>query len=50
MFVLLRKLQRAVELVIYPEMSHMMDWPELGKPQQRIDRLSRTINWFERFV
>jgi dipeptidyl aminopeptidase/acylaminoacyl peptidase len=50
MFVLLRKMKRMVELVRYPEMSHMMDWPELGTPEQRIDRLRRTIDWFEHFV
>lgn len=50
MFVLLRKLKQTVELVRYPEMSHMMDWPELGTPKQRIDRLRRTVNWFEHFV
>jgi dipeptidyl aminopeptidase/acylaminoacyl peptidase len=50
MFVLLRKMKRMVELVRYPEMSHMMDWPELGVPEQRIDRLRRTIDWFEHFV
>ncbi len=50
MFVLLRKMKRAVELVRYPAMSHMMDWPEVGTPQQRVDRLSRTISWFEHFV
>lgn len=50
MFVLLRKSKRTVELVSYPEMSHMMDWPELGTPKQRIDRLRRTVNWFEHFV
>jgi dipeptidyl aminopeptidase/acylaminoacyl peptidase len=50
MFVLLRKMKRMVELVRYPEMSRMMDWPELGTPEQRIDRLRRTIDWFEHFV
>jgi dipeptidyl aminopeptidase/acylaminoacyl peptidase len=39
-----------VELVSYPGMSHLMDWPELGSPQQRVDRLRRTLNWFEHFV
>jgi len=27
-----------------------MDFPEVGTPQQRIDRLRRTAAWFERFV
>src|SRR5579875_278382 len=50
MFVQLRKLKRTVELVRYPEMSHLMDFPEVGTPKQRIDRLRRTIGWFEHFV
>jgi hypothetical protein len=31
-------MKRMVELVGYPDMSHMMDWPELGTP-----------NWKNRF-
>jgi dipeptidyl aminopeptidase/acylaminoacyl peptidase len=50
MFVQLRKLKRTVELVRYPQMSHMMDFPELGTPNQRVDRLRRTVSWFEHFV
>jgi dipeptidyl aminopeptidase/acylaminoacyl peptidase len=50
LFVLLRKMKRMVELVGYPDMSHMMDWPELGTPKQRLDRLGRTVDWFEQFL
>jgi dipeptidyl aminopeptidase/acylaminoacyl peptidase len=50
LFVALRRLKRTVELVCYRHVSHLMDWPEVGTPQQRIDRLRRTIQWFEHFV
>jgi dipeptidyl aminopeptidase/acylaminoacyl peptidase len=50
LFVALRKRKKAVELVSYPLVSHLMDWPQVGTPQQRVDRLRRTIEWFEHFV
>ena len=50
LFVALRKRKHTVELVRYPGVSHLMDWPEYGTPEQRTDRLQRTIAWFERFV
>jgi dipeptidyl aminopeptidase/acylaminoacyl peptidase len=50
LFVALRRLKRAVELVRYHHVSHLMDWPEVGTPQQRVDRLRRTVQWFEHFV
>ncbi|HET9999894.1 MAG TPA: prolyl oligopeptidase family serine peptidase, partial [Ktedonobacteraceae bacterium] len=50
LFVVLRKRQHTVELVRYPDASHLIDWPDYGTPQQRIDRLRRTVAWFERFV
>src|SRR5579859_4203839 len=50
LFVVLRKRKQRVELVRYPDVSHLMDWPSVGTPQQRIDRLRRTIEWFERFL
>jgi dipeptidyl aminopeptidase/acylaminoacyl peptidase len=50
LFVSLRKRKHTVELVRYPGVSHLMDWPGYGTPKQRADRLSRTIEWFERFV
>ncbi|MDQ6661736.1 MAG: S9 family peptidase, partial [Chloroflexota bacterium] len=49
-FVALRKRKQIVELVRYPGASHMMDWPSIGTPAQRVDRLRRTIEWFIRFV
>ena len=50
LFVMLRKLKRTVQLVRYLGVSHMMDWPEIGTPTQRVDRLRRTVEWFAHFV
>jgi dipeptidyl aminopeptidase/acylaminoacyl peptidase len=50
LFVMLRKRKQKVELVRYPGVSHLMDWPNVGTPLQRSDRLRRTVEWFERFV
>jgi len=50
LFTALRRLKRTVELVRYRNVSHLMDWPDIGSPQQRVDRLRRTIQWFEHFV
>ncbi|HZU66493.1 MAG TPA: S9 family peptidase [Ktedonobacteraceae bacterium] len=50
MFVELRKRKQKVELVRYPGASHLMDWPDVGSPLQRTDRLARTVEWFERYV
>jgi dipeptidyl aminopeptidase/acylaminoacyl peptidase len=50
LFVALRKRKRTVELACYPSASHLMDWPQVGQPQQRVDRLRRSIEWFEHFV
>ncbi|GHO96124.1 putative peptidase YuxL [Reticulibacter mediterranei] len=50
LFVALRKRKRTVELVSYPSASHLMDWPQVGQPQQRVDRLRRSLEWFEHFV
>lgn len=50
LFVTLRKRKHLVELVSYHNVGHLMDWPQVGSPQQRIDRLRRTVEWFEKFV
>jgi len=49
-FTALRKRKKPVELVSYLGASHLMDWPGINEPQQRVDRLRRTIQWFERFL
>jgi dipeptidyl aminopeptidase/acylaminoacyl peptidase len=50
LFVVLRKRKQKVELVRYTGVSHLMDWPNIGTPRQRTDRLARTVEWLERFV
>nr|BBH95961.1 peptidase [Thermogemmatispora argillosa] len=50
MFTALRKRRQIVELVRYPGASHTMDWPTVGTPAQRTDRLQRTVAWFQRFL
>src|SRR6266487_994470 len=50
LFVMLRKRKHTVELVRYPGVSHLIDLPHYGTPEQRVDRLRRTVEWFERFV
>jgi dipeptidyl aminopeptidase/acylaminoacyl peptidase len=50
LFVMLRKRKQIVELVRYPGVSHLIDLPAYGTPEQRVDRLRRTLEWFERFV
>jgi dipeptidyl aminopeptidase/acylaminoacyl peptidase len=50
LFVALRRQKRTVELVRYPNVSHLMDWPDSGTPQQRVDRLRRTLQWFTHFL
>jgi dipeptidyl aminopeptidase/acylaminoacyl peptidase len=50
LFVMLRKRKHTVELVRYPGQSHLIDLPDYGTPEQRVDRLRRTLEWFERFV
>jgi len=50
LFVALHKRKHTVELVRYHNASHMMDWPNVGTPKQRVDRLQRTIEWFDRFI
>lgn len=50
LFVALHKRKHTVELVRYHNASHMMDWPNVGTPMQRVDRLRRTVEWFDRFI
>lgn len=50
LFVALRKRKQPVELVNYHHVSHLMDWPGVGSPQQRADRIRRTIAWFEKYL
>jgi dipeptidyl aminopeptidase/acylaminoacyl peptidase len=50
LFVHLRKRKHPVELVRYRHVSHLMDWPDVGTPRQRVDRLRRTVGWFAHFL
>jgi dipeptidyl aminopeptidase/acylaminoacyl peptidase len=45
-FTILRSLGREVELVRYPDESHIGGW--VGRPDRRVDRLERIVDWFTR--
>ncbi|HEY7148426.1 MAG TPA: S9 family peptidase [Gaiellaceae bacterium] len=47
-FTMLRRLGRTVEMVRYPEEFHVM--METGRPDRRVDRLERIVDWFERYL
>jgi dipeptidyl aminopeptidase/acylaminoacyl peptidase len=48
LFVALRSLGRTVEYVLYPEESH--EFSSSGRPDRRIDRQHRMLDWFDRFL
>ena len=48
LFVALRVLGRTVEYVLYPEESHV--YMAAGRPDRRIDRMTRMLDWFDRFL
>ncbi|HUG29595.1 MAG TPA: alpha/beta fold hydrolase [Candidatus Limnocylindria bacterium] len=48
LFVALRVLGRTVEYVLYPEESHV--YQAAGRPDRRIDRMNRVLDWFDRHV
>lgn len=50
LFNALRHRQHPVELAIYPGTSHLLDFPGFGTPEQRVDRLRRTLAWFRKYV
>ena len=47
-FIALRHLGRTVEYVLYPDESHV--YASAGRPDRRIDRMQRVLDWFERFL
>jgi dipeptidyl aminopeptidase/acylaminoacyl peptidase len=47
-FGILRGLGREVELVRYPEESHIL--VATGRPDRRVDRLERIVDWFQRYL
>jgi dipeptidyl aminopeptidase/acylaminoacyl peptidase len=48
LFFALRVLRRTVELVVYPEEFHV--YAVSGRPDRRIDRHTRMLDWFDRHV
>ena len=48
LFTALRVLQRTVEYVLYPEESHV--YFTAGRPDRRIDHMTRMLGWFDRYV
>jgi dipeptidyl aminopeptidase/acylaminoacyl peptidase len=48
LFIALRHLRRTVEYVLYPDESHVFS--SSGRPDRRIDRMTRMLDWFDRYV
>jgi dipeptidyl aminopeptidase/acylaminoacyl peptidase len=48
LFIALRVLQRTVEYVLYPEEFHV--YASAGRPDRRIDRMNRMLDWFDRHL
>jgi dipeptidyl aminopeptidase/acylaminoacyl peptidase len=48
LFIALRHLGRTVEYVLYPEESHV--YASSGRPDRRIDRMTRMLDWFDRYL
>jgi len=48
LFIALRVLEREVEYVVYPDESHV--YMASGRPDRRIDRMTRVIEWFDRYL
>ena len=48
LFIALRHLGRTVEYVLYPEESHV--YSSSGRPDRRIDRMTRMLDWFDRYL
>jgi dipeptidyl aminopeptidase/acylaminoacyl peptidase len=48
LFIALRHLGREVEYVLYPEESHTFS--STGRPDRRIDRMTRMLDWFDRHL
>ncbi len=47
-FAMLRRLGQTVEMVRYPEEFHLLF--EMGRPDRRVDRIERIVDWFERYL
>ena len=47
-FTPLRRLGQTVEMVRYPDEFHLT--LSIGRPDRRVDRLERIVDWFERYL
>jgi acylaminoacyl-peptidase len=47
-FSMMRLLGNTVEMVRYPEESHLL--LAIGRPDRRVDRIERIVDWFERYL
>jgi dipeptidyl aminopeptidase/acylaminoacyl peptidase len=48
LFAILRSRGRTVELIRYPKEPHYL--VGVGRPDRRVDRMRRTVEWFERYL
>ncbi len=48
LFIALRLLGRTVEYVLYPDEYHV--YATTGRPDRRIDRMTRMLDWFDRYL
>jgi dipeptidyl aminopeptidase/acylaminoacyl peptidase len=48
LFIALHHLGRTVEYVLYPDESHV--YSSSGRPDRRIDRMTRMLDWFDRYL
>ncbi len=48
LFIALRVLGRPVEFVLYPDEFHV--YQASGRPDRRIDRMTRMLDWFDRYL
>lgn len=48
LFIALRVLEREVEYVVYPDEFHV--YMASGRPDRRVDRMTRVIDWFDRYL
>jgi dipeptidyl aminopeptidase/acylaminoacyl peptidase len=48
LFTALKVLGREVELILYPDEHHEMK--NYGRPDRRIDRMERVLDWFDRYL
>jgi acylaminoacyl-peptidase len=47
-FSIMKQLGQTVEMVRYPDESHLL--LAIGRPDRRVDRLERIVDWFDRYL